>query len=148
MNNAVLLSGAAMAAGALAAAQAPTNALLTKGFGSPFAAALVSFLIGSAVLALVVGSLGFKLDSEAVRNLPWHAWLGGLYGAFFVTIAALAAPRLGAGALLTAIIAGQVLMALMLDHYGFLGLPRQSVSLPRLLGALMVIGGVLLVRRS
>jgi len=81
-------------------------------------------------------------------GLPWYAWPGGLYGAFFVAIAAFAAPRIGLSPLITIGIAGQIVVALLLDHLGAFGLPREPVSVGRVLGALLVIAGVVLVRRS
>lgn len=65
-----------------------------------------------------------------------------------MAIAALVAPRIGVGALLTAAVAGQLLAALVLDHYGLLGLPRQPTTLVRMLGLAMVFAGAILVRRG
>jgi transporter family-2 protein len=80
--------------------------------------------------------------------LPWYAWLGGAYGAVYVAIAAYAAPKIGIASLITIGIAGQIAIALLLDHYGLLGLPREPVNLGRVLGAILVVAGVVLVRRS
>ena len=80
--------------------------------------------------------------------MPWYAWLGGFYGAFFVAVAAFAAPRLGVGVLLTAAIAGQLLGAIVLDHFGLLGLARNPITVTRVAGIGLVLLGVLLVRRS
>ena len=80
--------------------------------------------------------------------MPWYAWVGGLYGAFFVAMAAFAAPRIGVATMLTAAIGGQILAALMLDHFGLLGLARQPVSMERVAGAVLVLIGAVLVRRG
>jgi transporter family-2 protein len=85
----------AFLAGTLIAVQAPTNALLSRGVGSPVNAALVSFIVGSCALAAVALALGVKPSGGALRALPWYAWVGGLYGAVFVAMAAYAAPRMG-----------------------------------------------------
>jgi transporter family-2 protein len=66
----------------------------------------------------------------------------------FVAIAAFAAPRIGLASLITIGIAGQVAMALILDHFGALGLPREPINLGRVLGAVRVLAGVVLVRRN
>lgn len=68
--------------------------------------------------------------------------------AAYVAIAAYATPRLGLATLITIGIAGQVLVALWLDHVGALGLPRMAISPARVAGAALVILGVLLVRRG
>ena len=135
-------------AGAMIAVQAPTNAILTKAGGSPVLAALISFVVGTAGLAIAWLVSGNRPATSAFAGLPWYAWLGGLYGACFVAIAAYAAPRIGLASLITIGIAGQIAMALWLDHIGALGLPREPINIGRIAGALLVIGGVVLVRRS
>lgn len=91
---------------------------------------------------------GNRPGASAFAGLPWYAWLGGLYGAFFVAIAAYAAPRIGLASLITIGIAGQIAAAIWLDHIGALGLPREPISFGKIAGALLVIAGVVLVRRS
>lgn len=138
----------ALLAGTLVALQAPTNAMLARALGSPISAAFVSFLVGTAALALIVMLSPARADGTALRGLPWYAWAGGLYGAVFVAVAAFGAPRIGVAALLMAMIAGQLAMALVLDHFGLLGLERQPVSLARVAGLALVVAGVVLVRRG
>jgi transporter family-2 protein len=133
--------------GMLLAVQAPTNALLARGLGSPVNAALVSFLVGSLALAAVAFALGVRPDAGAVRVLPWYAWIGGFYGAVFVAIAAFAAPRLGVTYFLIFAIAGQLVMALFLDRVGAFGVPRVDISATRVAGVLLVLAGAFLVRR-
>jgi bacterial/archaeal transporter family-2 protein len=138
----------AILAGALTAMQAPTNALLGKAGGSPILAALISFLVGSAALAAYVLLSATRVTVADFRGLPWYAWIGGLYGAFFVAVAAFAAPRLGVGVLLTAVIAGQLAAAMLLDHFGLIGLETRPVNLTRLAGMALVLAGAILVWRS
>lgn len=135
-------------AGWMIALQAPTNAILAKAGGSPILAALISFAVGTAALLLAWISSKSRPSSSAFSHLPWYAWMGGLYGAIYVGVAAYAAPKIGVASLLTIAIAGQILMALLLDHFGALGLAREPVNLGRIAGALLVVAGVVLVRRS
>ena len=148
MNVALLTIALAVVAGALIAIQAPTNALLSRPLDSPVTAAFISFVVGTLALGLLAWLLPSRPDAAGVRALPWYVWLGGLYGAFFVAVAAFGAPRVGVAVLLTAAIAGQLATAMVLDHYGLLGLPRQPIGLERMLGLALVIGGVILVRRG
>jgi len=74
-------------------------------------------------------------------------WAGGLLGSVFVTAAAAFAPRLGAATFISITIAGQVLVSILLDHFGVVGFAARPVTAPRLLGALLLIVGVLLVRK-
>ncbi len=135
-------------AGGMIALQAPTNSILARAGGSPVLAALISFAVGTLVLLLVFLASGQRPRAPAFAGLPAYAWFGGAYGAFYVAVAAFAAPRIGLASLITIGIAGQIAMALWLDHIGALGLPREPINLGRLLGALLVIAGVVLVRRS
>jgi transporter family-2 protein len=137
----------AFASGAFIALQAPTNALLARGVGSPVNAALVSFLVGSLALFAVAAAFGARPAMGVVRTLPWYAWTGGLYGAVFVSCAAFAAPRLGVTYFLIVAIAGQLAMALFLDRVGAFGIDRVEISASRLAGVALVMAGAFLVRR-
>lgn len=149
MNPAVLLPiFLVLFAGGMIALQAPTNAMLAKAGGSPVLAALISFAVGTAALFAAWLASGNRPANAAFAGLPAYAWVGGVYGAIYVAVAAYAAPRIGLAALITIGIAGQIAVALLLDHFGALGLPREPLNLGRLVGALLVVGGVLLVRRS
>lgn len=135
-------------AGSMIAIQAPTNAILARAGGSPVLAALISFAVGTVALLVAWLVSGNRSATAPFAGLPWYAWIGGLYGAMFVAVAAYAAPKIGLASLITIGIAGQIAMALWLDHAGALGLPREPINLGRLLGAALVIAGVVLVRRS
>ena len=78
--NAALFSALAFLAGLFIAVQAPTNALLGKAAGSSIAAALISFVVGTAALAAVLLATGWVRITPALREVPWYAWLGGFYG--------------------------------------------------------------------
>jgi transporter family-2 protein len=134
--------------GVLLAVQAPTNALLAKACGSPVTAAFISFLVGTIALGAAVAATSGKLFPPGLKQAPWYAWVGGFYGAFFVAVAAFGAPRVGIGVLLTAAVAGQLGAALVLDHFGLLGLARHPVNITRFLGLALVLIGAVLVRRS
>ncbi len=73
-------------------------------------------------------------------------YAGGLLGAVYVVGVIALAPRLGALLTFALVIAGQLLASLLLDHLGLL-YPRHPVNLPRLLGALLLLAGVVLIRR-
>jgi transporter family-2 protein len=149
MNPAILLPVLlVLFAGGMIALQAPTNAMLARAGGSPVLAALISFAVGTVALLIVWLLSGSRPGTASFANLRWYAWLGGLYGAIYVSVAAFAAPRIGIASLITIGIAGQIAMALWLDHVGALGLARDPISPGRIVGALLVVAGVVLVRRS
>ena len=137
----------AFLSGTLIALQAPTNAMLARGVGSPVNAALVSFAVGCAALLPAAFALGVRPAAAPIRSLPWYAWTGGLYGAVFVAIAAYAVPRTGVTLFLMVAIAGQLAMAMVLDRAGAFGLARVEISPVRMVGILLVLAGAFLVRR-
>jgi len=135
-------------AGAATALQGPTNAKLVTAVGSPLNAAFISFAVGTVALGVLAMILQARPDVGAMKGLPWWAWMGGLYGCAFVVSAAWGVPRLGVATTITVMIAGQLLLSLALDHFGALGVEKQPLSLGRIAGVALVIGGVVLVRRS
>ncbi|CAL1690778.1 hypothetical protein MMB232_00912 [Brevundimonas subvibrioides] len=139
---------AVVLAGGATALQAPTNARLAQAVASPVNAAFISFAVGTAALGIVAAILHTRPDMVATRGLPAYAWFGGLYGAIFVVAAAWAVPRLGVAMTITLMVAGQLLLSLVLDHFGALGVPQNPISLTRVAGVALVVAGVLLVRRG
>ena len=135
-------------AGALLAAQAPINAQLARGLGLPVAAAAFSFLSGAVVLCVVtlfvLRSQGLTLDWKAPA--PWLFVAGGVLGGGYVTIVTILVPRLGAAAVMAFLVAGQLLGGMVLDRIGFLGMAVREISLGRVVGALLLVSGALLVR--
>ena len=147
MHPSLLAMLAVILAGGVTALQAPTNAKLATAVGSPINAALVSFVVGTVALALMAAIEQARPDISATRSLPWYAWVGGLYGVCFVLAAIWGVPRLGVALTVTLLVAGQLVLSLALDHFGFMDAPRQPISPGRILGVTLVLGGVLLVRR-
>jgi transporter family-2 protein len=134
--------------GAFLALQAPTNAMLARGVGSPINAAMISFLVGSVGLIAATLLLRAKPDLAATRALPWWVWLGGLYGAVLVAATAFAAPRIGVASALTLGVAAQLVVAVGLDHFGAMGLKVRPVDLTKIAGLALVAVGVVLVRKG
>ena len=147
MNPALLAALITLVGGALLALQAPTNATLARAAGSPVNAALISFLVGTIGLLAAALALRSRPDLEAVRGLPWWAWLGGLYGAVLVAATAYAAPKIGVTAMLALVVFGQFAMAVALDHAGAMGLQQRPINAGKLAGLALMAAGVLLVRR-
>jgi transporter family-2 protein len=138
----------ALAAGALMPLQAGINSQLARYVGHPVVAALVSFAVGT--VALLAYSLALRQPPPGWAVLgqsPWWVWIGGLFGAFFVAAAAAFAPRLGAATFISITVAGQMFVSLLLDHYGLVGFAEKPASALRLLGAALLVAGVVLIRR-
>lgn len=135
-------------AGGFVAVQAPINAALGRGLGLPVAAAAASFLSGAVLLALatllMTQAQGLSLNWRAPA--PWLFVAGGALGAAFVTIGILLVPRVGAAATMAFIVAGQLTAGMLIDRFGFMDVAVREISLGRVTGALMLLGGALLIR--
>ena len=128
--------------------QVGMNSTLRSLLGSPIVAALISFLVGSLALAVYAGLAGTPLPLRAqLAAVPAWAWLGGVLGAFYVASSVIVGPRLGAATLLALVVLGQLGTSLLVDHYGWLGFPQHPLNLVRVLGAVLLFGGVLLITR-
>ena len=138
----------ASAAGACIALQAAANGSLRTNLGDPRYAAFFS-ISGTIVTAVAVMLLLRPAPpaAAAIRAAPWWNWIGGPLGAAIVLAGAVLAPKLGAAAFIAAVVAGQLCCSLLLDHFGLMNLPRQELTAARLLGALLVFAGVLLVKQ-
>lgn len=77
---------------------------------------------------------------------PWWLWIGGVLGAMYVAGAAALTPKLGAAGFLVLVVAGQIITAVLADHYGVMGLGGKPLSLARVAGVVLILCGVLLVQ--
>lgn len=136
------------AAGALLALQAPANAAMGRALGSGTAAALLSFLVGSMVMTMIVIAGPQRANFAAIKEAPPFAWTGGAIGALVVLVAAYAVPRIGAAALLAALMVGQLTTAVSMDHFGWAGLAPRPLDIQRVAGLALVVVGVLIVRHD
>ena len=145
---AIFFSLLAIVAGIIFPFQAAINAQLGRAIGGPIAATTVSFVVGLIVL-LAANALAFRqtpVFSDIVRQPIYLIVSGGAIGAAYVSANVLLAPRIGAGALLCFVIAGQLLGALAIDRLGLFGLAMRELSLGRIAGALLVLIGAAMVR--
>ena len=138
----------AIAAGIAMPTQAVVNSRLAVSVDSPLLAALVSFTVGTTVVFVYILLTGVPFgDLTLARNAPPVAFVGGILGAFFVSVMATVVPRLGVALAFSLAIAGQMLVTLLLDQFGWLGVDEKPISPPRVFGALLITVGVILIRR-
>ena len=137
----------AAGAGCCIALQAAANGSLRTHLGDPRYATL--FSICGTIVTVVVVMLVLRPSppsAAAMRAAPWWNWIGGPLGALIVLAGAALAPKLGAAAFIAAVVAGQLICSLVLDHFGLMNLPQQGLTTGRMIGAVMVFAGVLLVK--
>ena len=144
----LLLLPAALVAGMAAPTQFAINSQLRQVVGGPVLAAAISFLIGTMILFAAAAIINHSVSALGPTvSAPWWMYLGGLLGAFYVCASIVLTPRLGVATTIGLFLAGQVIASLVIDHFGWFGVPVQQASIPRILGAVLVIVGVAIVQR-
>jgi transporter family-2 protein len=140
---AVLLTAAV---GGLIALQPPINAGLGRATGN-LPAALVSFAVGTLLLALIVALVGQAGGLSSTFDVRWYYLIGGLLGAAYVTVALIAVSSIGAGGVAAATVTGQLTAAVVIDRLGILGLEQTPFSAARIAGVVLLLAGTFLVVR-
>jgi transporter family-2 protein len=142
-------AGLALVGGAALAMQAGVNSELRMRFGHPALATLTNVLVATGLTASYILVTRLPLpDTETLGGVRWWHWLGGGFGTAYLIIVVVLAPRLGAAPLLSLIVAGQLLAAVALDHFGLLGLPVHAISVGRVVGVVCLIAGAVLIRTT
>jgi transporter family-2 protein len=138
----------ALVAGAGLPVQAGLNAAFARAVGRAEWAALVNFGVGTLALAVWLAMLRAPLPAVgAFARAPGWAWFGGLLGAFYVSAITYVTPRAGVAVTLGLSVAGMMFASIALDAVGGLGLAIRPVTGARVLGAALLVAGVVLVRR-
>ncbi len=139
----------AILAGIAMPTQATVNSRLAESVNhNPILAAFISFAVGTVALFLYILLTGIPLNQlAAAKDAPPVAWIGGFLGAFFVSVMATVVPRTGIALAFSLAIAGQMLVSLLIDHFGWLGIPEKPINLWRVLGATLITIGVILIRK-
>src|SRR6185436_10445568 len=132
-----------VAGGAMMSFQAPINAALRNHVGI-FESSLISFSIGTLVLIVIVLLAG-KGSLANVRQVSWWHLLGGLIGAVFVTATLIAAPKIGVTGMVIATLAGNMVAAMLIDRFGWVGISPKPVDGPRIAGVLLMVVSVILI---
>jgi transporter family-2 protein len=102
---------------------------------------IVSVVVGFTVLLVVRQSVARIAD--AARQPVW-LWLGGALSAFIVLSITVGPPRVGVTATVSLVIAGNLLMAALIDRFGWFGNERIALGWTRVLGILLLAAGAAL----
>ena len=136
----------ALVAGTMLPIQGALNTRLGREGQSPFHASMISFIIGALSVALYVALTRPSVSWSGLRGAPAYAWLGGVLGAFYVTVIILAFPRLGPGLTFALVVAGQMIISMLLEHFDILVAQQNPITAVRLGGIALIIAGVILIK--
>ena len=136
----------ALVGGAFLSIQVGLNNTLKAGLGNaPLWAAFISFFVGAC--ALLTMCLVSRTPFPARFDVPAWAWLGGILGGTYVVLSVLSVDKIGAATFTGCVVAGQILAALVIDHFGWLHVPQHPISAGRIAGIVLLGLGVYLVKR-
>lgn len=138
---------AAAASGAAMTVQSAINSALGKMVGL-VSATFVVHAVGLLISALILVVAGSYRHLLGMGGVPVLLWTGGLLGVFIVFTMAFTVARLGTGLAAALVVTTQLLVALVCDHFGWLGLPRVPVTWLRLAGAALLLTGAWLLKAS
>ena len=139
----------ALMAGALIPVQAASGGTLGRVLGNPLWGAAAALFIG--FFALLIVAFAFRLPLPSISNAlqgPWWMWIGGITGAIYVATSLVLLPKIGAASFIVCVIAGQMIAAMLLDHFGLLGLTAKPINLGRAVGVGIMFVGLLVAQFS
>ena len=140
---------AAVLAGMAQATQAVYNTAIARSIGT-LPSALISMSVAAVILLAVC--LVRQVPLPSLSNLgaiaPYPLLVGGACGAIILSCVLFALPQLGSAGVIVLFILGQLVAAVLLDHFAVLGITRHAISLPRLAGVGAVLLGAFLIVRG
>ena len=137
----------ALGAGVSFVFQQAVNSNLRAELGSPWWAVFVSYLGGTIVMLAVALALREPANwAAAASQGRWLSWSGGAFGAIYIAVSIFLLPRFGAATVIGLIVAGQMLGSLAFDQFGLFGLQAQALTPLRVIGAALLVAGVVLIR--
>lgn len=145
----IVYLGLALITGALIPVQAATNAAFSKSIGNPITTGLMVFVVG--FFGMLIVSVVMKAEVPTVQLLstaPWYGYAGGIIVATYVVMITLLVPHIGVGTAIALIVTGQIICAVLIDHFGFFNVQVRSLDLSRLTGILLMIAGIYLVMKK
>ena len=136
-------------AGVAITIQSGINSQLRIAINHPLLAAFISFLTGTIALAiLLIFSKQVFPSLQSYATIDWYKFIGGLLGAFVVTVTLLSVQEIGVSNMFVLLVAGQLCTALIMDHFGVLGMRANVISTQKIIGIVLVIGGAYLVNKK
>ena len=112
---------------------------------TPRLASFHSFLVGILLITIInVLSGGFK-EYKFIIKAPPYLWIGGILGVIIVYTGTRVVPIIGLVSTVTIMVAVQLIMGVIIDHFGLFGTVKVPVDISKIAGALLMIVAVKLI---
>ncbi|MEA5084610.1 MAG: DMT family transporter [Lachnospiraceae bacterium] len=138
--------------GLAVALQVGINGQLRSNIGSPILASLVSFLVGSIGLCIVfcytLANGTYALSTlSTMKDIRWWMFTGGLLGAFYIFTTIISPSKIGFANMFSLAICGQIILAVIFDHFGLMGNKIHLISPLRIIGMVLLVSGVYIIQK-
>jgi len=137
----------AFVAGTFLPMQAGLNSRLGKSIESPVYASMISFITGAFAVLIYILITKQHISWAGLKTAPAYTWIAGALGAFYVTTVILAFPRIGPALTFGLVVLGQMVIAVLLDHFNIIVANQHSINIWRILGVILIVGGVIIIRK-
>ena len=137
----------AFVAGTFLPMQEGLNSRLGKSIESPVYASMISFITGAFAVLIYVLITKQHVSWAGLKTAPAYTWIAGALGAFYVTTVILAFPRIGPALTFGLVVLGQMVIAVLLDHFNILVAQQHNINIWRILGVILIVGGVIIIRK-
>ncbi len=132
-------------AGALTSVESGSNAQLTKSLGGPWWPSILFSIVSLLCLAVATVAVGGSFPSGKLGDVPWWAWTGGVISAIYIVSMLIGPGQLGAGLFTGLTVTAAVITSVALDHFGLVGFKEHPAGIGRLIGAALMVAGILCV---
>jgi len=143
-----LLSLLALIAGACIAVQAAMNAQLGMALNSSVTATGYAFLTSFLLVALISAAQWQPLPENFTHRAPWYTWFSFVFSVVGVASFYFLIPKMGVGNMMSFALTGQIILAMVISHYGLFASPVKLINSTKLLGLLLMVVGIILINRD
>ncbi|TGA98973.1 DMT family transporter [Sporolactobacillus shoreae] len=109
-----------------------------------FESSFYNFFVGSILLTLIVLFFGRGKLSHTLSMPRWYL-LGGLFGVSYLTILVFGVPKVGVGISMIAVVAGQMIMSMFIEHFGWLGSVKNRITRRKVLAIVCMLGALIVI---
>lgn len=124
------------------------NGTLGKTIGSPLASVLLAFLIAASVIYIIMLISGAKFPAaDVIKKTNFMMWVGGFFIAMNIITFTIGPQKIGISNVIVIFVSSQLISSLLVEHFGLLHFAVHKINWQRSLGALLLMGGVILIKK-
>jgi len=143
----------AVIAGGFIALQATMNARLGVHFNNVWLAIVYAFFISFILTSVWFAAVYFKtLKSQVIllqlSAVPWYLWFASVFSVLGVGAMYWLIPKMGTGIMMSYALIGQLIVAMLISHFGLFDSPQKLLSISKVIGSILLIVGVVLINKE